>query len=114
MGLHDGRSRTTPILCPERQGRTHGGARPSVCTAWRSICDPEHLTTSGQALELMRPSIFEPDAGTLEQVARGGRDVHLVRPCEGHHAGGGMDRHAANVAADELDLPGVDSDSDRE
>ncbi len=55
----------------------------------------------------MDAPVLELDPRPGDQVADRPRDEYLARRSPSGHAGSGMDRDAANLAADDFAFPGV-------
>ena len=106
---------------PARRPGTGGIGRRFARLTRRSARDgvrrrhPYTRLVPGEALQLVRrrrPRMTRPEPST--QVPRRLRHHHLVRAGEREHARRGVDRDAARLVADELDLARVDPDPDRD
>src|SRR5437879_13688500 len=77
-----------------------------------SVLDRVHLPLVRDALQRVRPAIFEHDPRTGDEVLHGPGDEDLARPRQGSDAGTYMHADAPHVTASELHLARVNAGAD--
>src|SRR5512145_332258 len=85
-------------------------ARPPVATGLRpGPLDREEAPGARHSLEIVHPSVAEPDPRAGHQVLHGAGHQDLSRCGHGRHPGGDVHRDAAHTmtALAQLDLPGM-------
>src|SRR3954454_19983263 len=91
---------------------TAGNPRDRPPSGGTRLLDREEPPLTRRALQLVGAAFGELEARTDDELADGAGDEDLAGAGEGADAGADVDRHAADVVADQLDLPGVDADAD--
>ena len=88
--------------------RCRGGAGAQLDQRLRALGDGEEAPLAGGALQGVRAAVVELEAGADDQLAHGAGDEQLAGVGQGADPGADVDRHPADVVADQLDLAGVD------
>src|SRR3954468_19763481 len=74
-----------------------------------SAGDCEEAPFAGGALQRLHAAVGELEAGADDQLAHRAGNEDFARRRQGSDSGADVDRHAADVVADQLDLAGVDA-----
>src|SRR3954470_24653569 len=74
-----------------------------------SAVDCEEAPFAGGALQRLHAAVGELEAGTDHELAHGAGDEDFARAGQRAYTGADVDRHAADVVADQLDLAVVDA-----